>query len=222
MTSTPKREIGDARMSKKAVVGEGRFAKARVIIEGVKPLLLNAFSIDAIPLERQVKTGVAGNDPEEWKKSVTFTEDRQLYLDPTYIFGCLRNAGKNTKEGKQTLQSKIASTLQVLNHRILLNRYLPEESSITRDPLQPVYLDVRPVRNPNSRAGSRNIRYRVAASPGWTAEFEILWDATIVNPNVIEAVLNDAGSLVGLGDGRSIGFGRFIVKGCDVQLCKGI
>jgi hypothetical protein len=37
------------------------------------------------------------------------------------------------------------------------------------------------------------------------------WDKTIVSRGEMEAVCRDAGKLVGLGDGRSIGFGRFQV-----------
>src|SRR5437868_8409266 len=73
----------------------------------------------------------------------------------------------------------------------------------------PVYLDVQGVRNPSTK--SRNIRYRVACSPGWGCAFTILFDKTVVDRNQMRAVLNDAGVLVGIADGRSIGFGRFEV-----------
>ena len=74
---------------------------------------------------------------------------------------------------------------------------------------EPVYLDVRSVRNPSTRG--RNVRYRVAASPGWKTSFSISWDDTLLNENEMRAVLIDAGRFVGLGDGRSIGLGRFDV-----------
>lgn len=37
------------------------------------------------------------------------------------------------------------------------------------------------------------------------------WDKTLVSRDQMRAVLNDAGTLVGLGDGRSVGYGRFTV-----------
>lgn len=55
------------------------------------------------------------------------------------------------------------------------------------------------------------MRYRLAASTGWKATFTIVWDKTIVSRDQMRAVVNDAGTLTGLGDGRSIGFGRFDV-----------
>jgi hypothetical protein len=79
----------------------------------------------------------------------------------------------------------------------------------SEDPDAPVYLDVRSVKNPATKA--RNVRYRVAASSGWEAEFTLMWDKTVVSRGEMESALRDAGRLVGLGDGRSIGAGRFEV-----------
>jgi CRISPR/Cas system endoribonuclease Cas6 (RAMP superfamily) len=68
---------------------------------------------------------------------------------------------------------------------------------------------VRGVRNPSTKA--RNVRYRVAASKGWTCTFHLLWDKTIVSRAEMETVLIDSGKLVGIGNGRGIGMGRFEV-----------
>ena len=62
---------------------------AIVTIEGTRPLLWNAFTPDAIPLQKREKSGVAGNDPTEWRKTVLMTKGRQLYVEPTYVFGCV-------------------------------------------------------------------------------------------------------------------------------------
>ena len=184
--------------------------KALVTIRGTRSILFHRFSVDtAIPLERQERTGVAGNDPEEWKRTVPVTPEGDLYLDASYIFGCLRDAGKYLKAGKGSMQSKLAATLVVIEETILLDRKLPK-GELLQDKTQPVYLDVRSVRNPNSKG--RNIRYRVAASPGWKVSFTIDWDSTIVAEHQMKSILRDAGTLVGIGDGRSIGFGRFDIE----------
>jgi hypothetical protein len=118
----------------------------------------------------------------------------------------------------------VAATLQVLDNRILIDRHFPgypnghafDISTAEPPPLDsdaPVYLDVQGVRNPSTK--SRNIRYRVAASPGWSCSFTILFDKTVVDRNSMQSVLNDAGTLVGIADGRSVGFGRFTVEGFD-------
>ncbi|GGE29123.1 hypothetical protein GCM10011571_34070 [Marinithermofilum abyssi] len=182
--------------------------KAKITIQGTRPILWHRFGPEAIPLEKKEKTGVAGNDPDEWKSTYTCTRSGQLYLDGSYVFGCLRNAAKYTKSGRGSIQNNVAATLQVEEDIILLDRFMPEE--LIQDPEEPVYLDVRSVRNPNTKG--RNVRYRVAASPGWKATFHITWDATIVSRKQMETVLIDAGKLVGLADGRNIGFGRFVIE----------
>ncbi len=187
--------------------------KATVIINGCRPLLWHHIGPDSLPLVKTEKKGVAGNNPEEWKKTVLYDENNQLYLEPSYIFACLRDGARYTKNGRGSLQSSVTATLQVLDDKILVDRYLPEE--ITTDPNKPVFLDIRSVKNPGTK--SRNIRYRVAASKDWHIVFNISWDKTIINRDQIHAVIIDAGMYCGLGDGRSIGFGRFIVDKFEVQ-----
>jgi hypothetical protein len=186
----------------------GNIIYATVMITGARPILWHAFGPDALPLEKREREGVAGNDPSEWKRTVLMTPERQLYLEPSYAFGTIRDAARYTKKGKGSIQSAVAATLQVMDERILIDRFVPPEPLPT-DKEQPVYLDIRSVRNPSTKA--RNVRYRIAASAGWTATFHLLWDKTIVSRGELEAVIRDAGQLVGLGDGRSIGFGRFVV-----------
>ncbi len=184
---------------------------ATVTVEGVRPLLWNAFTLAAIPLGKQEKTGVAGNAPDEWRRTVLATPEGQLYLEPSYIFGCLRDGAKYTKKGRSSIQALVVATLQILDEQILVNRFLPGNSTaLPTDPTAPVYLDIRSVKNPSTQG--RNIRYRVAASPGWQIAFHLLWDATVVSREQMEAVANDAGQLCGLGDGRRIGLGRFEVR----------
>jgi hypothetical protein len=60
------------------------------------------------------------------------------------------------------------------------------------------------------------VRYRVACAAGWECTFHIAWDKTLLNREQMEAITRDAGKLVGLGDGRSISFGRFEVLTFDV------
>lgn len=199
--------------------------KAKVRIRGVRPLLQHRFGPDALPLEKQEKTGVAGHDPEEWRKTCMITKDGQMYLEPTYIFSALRNGAKYTKKGKGSIQTDVSATLQVVDDTILLNRYFPgfpaekpfdvaTAEAPPSDKTLPVYMDICSVRNPSTKG--RNVRYRIAASTGWELEFNILWDKTLVNRTQMEAVLNDTGTLVGLADGRSIGFGRFSVVSMEI------
>jgi hypothetical protein len=188
----------------------GNMAHAQVTISGTRPLLFHHFGPETIPADgRRERAGVAGNNPDEWRKTVLVLPDtRQLYVLPGYLFGSLRDGARHTPRKRGTLQSYVAATLHILDSRILLDRTLPEEPLPT-DPNAPVYLDIQSVRNPATRA--RNVRYRVAVAPGWTCRFGMTWDRTIVSTAEMEAVAHDAGRLCGIGDGRSIGYGRFEV-----------
>lgn len=199
---------------------------AKVVIKGNRPIFWHHFGPEALPLEKQEKTGVAGHDPEEWRRTVLVTKDGQLYIEPSYVFGCLREGAKYTKKGRASLQKPVSATLQVVDNRILVDRYFPGfpnghkfDLGTAEPPEQdadlPVYLDIRGVVNPSTRG--RNVRYRVAASPGWSAEFNLMWDKTIVSRNEMEAVTIDAGHLVGIGNGRAIGMGRFEVESFEVD-----
>lgn len=182
--------------------------QAAVSIEGTRPLIWHAFTPEAIPIGKKERTGTAGNDPSEWRRTVLATPDGQLYLKHTYVFGCLRDGAKFTPYRRGTLQPLLVSTLLVLDRTIpIAGRVLP--ATPTTDEEQPVYLDIQSVRNPATRA--RNVRYRVAAAPGWQATFRISWDKTVVSREQLQAICIDAGRLAGIGDGRAVGYGRFAV-----------
>lgn len=204
----------------------GNIITAAVTVKGTRPLLQHHFGPDALPLEKQERTGVAGNDPEEWRRTCLVTKDGQLYVPPTYIFATLRDGARYTKKGKGSIQKSVVATLQVTSDRILIDRHFPgfpnghsfDASTVQpppNDPELPVYMDIQSVRNPSTKA--RNIRYRVAASTGWTCSFDLLWDKTIVSRGEIESVVIDAGKLCGLADGRSVGMGRFVVEKFQVS-----
>jgi hypothetical protein len=201
--------------------------RATVSVEGTRPLLWHHFGADAIPTDkRKERTGVAGNDPEEWRKKVLVTRQGQLYILPTYVFATIRDGAKYTKRGRGSIQTAVAATLQVEDEIILVDRFFPgfpnghdfDAAAAEAPPVNtasPVYLDVRSVKNPATKA--RNVRYRVATPSGWRAHFTLLWDRTVVSRNEIEAVIRDAGQLVGLADGRSVGFGRFSLQGFEAE-----
>lgn len=195
--------------------------KATVSIRGTRPLLFHRFGPDAIPLEKQEKSGVSGNDPQEWRKTALVTREGQLYLEPTYVFGSIRDGAKHTSRRRGTLQPYVAATLQILGNQVLVDQWFPnfpnghtfDIKSVpapSTDPNMPVYLYVCSVKNPATKG--RNVRYRIAASVGWKSNFTILWDATVVSRGEMQASTIDAGRLVGIGDGRSVGFGRFEVE----------
>lgn len=198
---------------------------AEVTIEGTRPLFFHRFGPDALPLEKQERTGVAGHDPEEWRKTCMVTSRGQLYVDPTYAFATIREGGRYISRKRGTILKEIAATLQITDDRILVDRFWPgfpngKDFDVrmaeppSDNPELPVYLDIRGVRNPSTKA--RNVRYRIAASTGWQMTFHLLWDKTVVSRGEMESALINAGKLVGIGNGRAIGMGRFQVTSFEV------
>lgn len=175
---------------------------AKVTIEGVKPLLFHTFPIEALS-EKVSKSG-----EDEWKNTVLMTPNRQLYIMNTYVQNAICDGGKEIKVGRGSLSKKIASTLEVEELVIpLVDRFVPEPENLLKLDSEPVYLDVRSVVNPATKG--RNIRHRIAASPGWVCHFTISWDDYIASKEQVKMCIENGGSFQDVGDGRKIGFGRF-------------
>lgn len=186
--------------------------KVFVKIIGVKSFLFHKFNIEVLQQLSKVKTGSAGNDPEEWKTSF-FHNDGKLYIPSSYINSALKNGSVNTKAGRGTLQKSWISAVQVEEETIYFNREIfPnwEETTIEeapKDSTNPVYVDIRMVANPNTKG--RNVRYRLALSPGWELNFHLIIDDEILSMAQVKKVIQDTGKLQGIADGRTLGYGRF-------------
>mgnify|MGYP001579140622 CR=1 FL=1 len=188
--------------------------RAKVTIKGTRTMLQHRFGPEAIPLEKGERTGVAGNDPEEWKKTRMVADDGRLFVPGTYIFSCLKSGAIHTKRGRASMQAPLVSTLQVEEDVIYLNRKQPDpitQQFILSPPNDEIFtfVYVATVRNPATKG--RNVRYRLATRAGWKITFTLNWDKTIVARDQMKAILRDSGMLGGLGDGIKIGCGRFEV-----------
>ena len=188
--------------------------RVRVRVRGARALVQHAFTPEAIPLEAREKTGTAGNDPEEWRRTCLLTDERQLYVPGTYVFSCLKSGARYTKKGRGSIQGMVVATLEVEEDLVLINRFAPAEKLLTQqrlptpqDPKVMTFILVSTVRNPSTKG--RNIRYRLATRAGWECEFTLKFDSTIVSREQMKMVVRDAGRFGGLGDGISVGMGRF-------------
>ena len=122
----------------------------------------------------------------------------------------LKAGSAYTKIGRGTMQKKVAATLQVEDEIVLLDRFLPDKPEnikridLPKTSAHSVFLDIRDVNNPVSKG--KNVRYRIGCSSGWNAIFTINWDPSIVSEEVMKHVIEDAETLIGIGDGRTLGF----------------
>ena len=186
-----------------------------VKVIGNRPLFFHAFKIEQISSLTKHKSGSAGNDPEEWKNTV-HEKNNQLYLPGSYWGSCLKEAAKYTKAGRGTIQKSFISCCLILDEITLIDKFLPDDwrnlssEQMEKDSSKPVYLDIRGVMNPNSKG--RNVRYRIACAPGWKTEFSLQFDDTVISPAQVKKVVADSGKMVGIGDARVLGYGRFDIE----------
>lgn len=183
---------------------------AYVTIQGTRPLLFHQFNLDV--LSNRPRGGTPGDNPEEWHSTYRCTNDGQFYLDPSYVFASIRDGGTYRQIGRKNLKDRVAATLQVTTDKVLItNRVMPD--TLTTNPEEPVYLDIRSVRI----GKAAHIRYRVALSAGWEASFQITWDRGFLDAKLMHAITLEAGQFIGIGDGRKIGFGKYLVKQFEVD-----
>jgi hypothetical protein len=184
------------------------FTTVKVHIKGTRPILFHAFREEVLSETKKVRGGSQGNDPTEWKSTVQMDEKRQLFVTHLNFFAMIKNAAKHTKIGRGTIKDKVGATIQIPpENYYLIDRFVPKDDMLDRDESKPVYLHVCSVKNPATKG--RNLRYRVAASPGWEIKFTLTWDERIVSKETLKGVIEDAGILEGFMDGRNIGYGRF-------------
>lgn len=190
-------------------------ARIKTKIVGIKPLFFHKFNIETLTDQKKPKTGTTGNNPEEWKQSF-FQDNNKLYIPGAYIFAALKNGAVNTKAGRGTIQKTFISAVNVMDEKIYFNRSVwdgweeDEFENVPTNSDDPVYVDVRMVANPNTKG--RNIRYRLALSPGWELEFSLEYDESLLSLSQIKKVIEDTGKLQGIADGRSLGYGRYEVE----------
>ena len=181
----------------------------KVSVQGTGVLLLNSFTQEVLS-EKTPKSGSTGNNHEEWKKGVLMTQDRELYLLPTHFLASFKEGGKYIKVGRGNVSKKLVSTLTIPDTKIMLDGLkVPADADLLRLDTEPVYLDVRGVVNPMTKG--RNLRYRIACRKGWTASFTVEWDDYVVSKETIKLCAENAGMFSGVGDGRAIGLGRYII-----------
>ena len=176
--------------------------KSKISVKGIKPLLFHTFPISVLS-EKTSKTGES-----EWKETVLMNDARELYVMNTYFLNSIKDGGKEVKVGRGNLSKKLASTLEVEPLKIFLDGLMvPEDKDLLRLDSEAVYLDIRAVVNPMTKG--KNLRYRIAARPGWTCNFILSWDDYIASKEQVKICIENGGLFQGVGDGRSIGFGRY-------------
>lgn len=142
--------------------------------------------------------------PRETARRVCYIDEKErLYYPTMNIYACLMEAGKFHKEGKNKVTTARGSLIPagvMIEGEIV---YFKEPSTWE--------VDSRAVVVPST--GGRIVCHRPRLD-NWVIEFTLLVDLKVFNPRFIRALVDDAGSKVGLGDFRPARkgiYGRFVV-----------
>lgn len=187
--------------------------KIEIEIQGTMPLLMNRFGEDS-----EVKVGGG--------TSVTFTGDRgtpreqaapkrysddagRLYIPGPNIYAAIIAAGSFHKAGKSKLTTFKTSLIPagVMVDDLVCQLIDADGKAITE-----WEVDSRSVVNPST--GGRRMCHRPRVDK-WRMRFTLDVDTTMFSPNLVRAIVDDAGKKLGLGDYRPQKkgpFGRFVVS----------
>lgn len=170
--------------------------RVAVEIEGITPLLQNKY---IEPQEIPQKKGEAHDSPELVPYKLHKNDKGEIVVPSESIMRAMETvAGEFKVEGmkKATYKNLLPGNIYI------------EPEGIKIEP-QSYVIDKRPVVNPVTRG--RIMRYRPKFEKGWRLAFIIHVFDDRIKKEVLKHILEEAGRRVGIGDGRRIGMGRFIV-----------
>jgi hypothetical protein len=139
-------------------------------------------------------------DRLEWEAGLYWDEEDGLIVPSDNIERCIQLGAQKSRIGKD-VQAAVFCTAP---HVPLIHAGPKDKDKLYADPRFTLRKGVAVQK-------SRIIRIRPMIPTGWTMQFTIEFDENIVNPKNLTKAMQDAGSLVGLGDWRPK-FGRFLVE----------
>lgn len=165
-----------------------------VRIEGMTPYLMHKFSEEAEADKATRRVKVSQPSPrEEAEKFVYRNEDGTFFFNAYSIIGTLGNAGANHKMrgSRKSLKFIVPSAVRVTSDRItMLNG---------TGPAKDFEVDSRPVTIPATKG--RIMRHRPRFDK-WSAEFDLVINEKLLDPEQVHILLNEAGESIGIGDFR--------------------
>lgn len=191
--------------------------KINVTIEGISPLLMNRFTEAA---EVAVSGGTAvsfrgdkGTPRQQAEPKRYADADGNLFIPGSNLFACIIAAGTFHKAGKSKLTTLKTSLIPA---GAIVDALICPLHDANGEPLKGWEVDSRSVVIPSTGGRIMCHRPRVDA---WQCTFPVELDTTMFSPNLIRAVIDDAGKKIGLGDyrpARKGPFGRFVVTKWEV------
>lgn len=192
--------------------------KVRVTIQGTSPLLMNRFTeANEVAVSGGTAMTFKGHKgtPREQADAKRYA-DRDtgaLYVPGANIFACLIAAGTFHKAGKSKLTTMKTSLIPA---GLMVDDLICALHDAAGEPLTAWEVDSRSVVIPAT--GGRVMCHRPRVDE-WFCTFTVEIDTDMFSPQLIRAIVDDAGKKIGLGDyrpARKGPFGRFVVSKWEV------
>lgn len=185
--------------------------KVSVTIQGITPLLMNRFTeaseVSVSGGTSPVLRGDKGTPREQAERKRYADEQGNLFIPGANIFACIIAAGTFHKAGKSKITTQKTSLIPA---GIIISEIVCPINGNAWE------VDSRSVVIPST--GGRIMCHRPRVD-NWSTTFTLEIDERVFPPNLVRAIVDDAGSKIGLGDyrpARKGPFGRFVVNAWDV------
>lgn len=177
-------------------------------ISSRSPLLTHRWSDDSGDESATRPVHIGKRDPREEAEKVSYRDkDGNCYLPGAMFSRMLAEVGGGHKQrgSRKSMKFVIPAAIVIVEEQVLLR----DEAG---EPISEFEIDSRPVVIPSTKG--RIMRHRPRFNE-WNCEFSIEIDLTMIEPELVQQLLVEAGSKNGLGDWRPQkggSFGRFSVS----------
>jgi hypothetical protein len=143
----------------------------------------------------------------EWEGSLYYNEELGPYHPAEWVWKSLIGAGGLVKKGASIRRGLLIDP----SNRLTAIEYDGPRDAETLRTLPEYRYTALVNGNPSSSKPTRTPRTRPQFAE-WTTETRFLFNDSQVNEDDVRACAEMAGAVMGLGDGRSIGFGRYLAE----------
>lgn len=186
--------------------------KVNVTIQGIAPLLMNRFTeASEVAISGGTTATLRGSKgtPRDQAEAKRYADQAgNLYIPGPNVFAAIVAAGAFHKAGRSKLTTFKTSLIPA---GVMVDDLVCPLTNADGEPLTAWEVDSRSVVIPAT--GGRIMAHRPRLDI-WHMTFSLTIDETVFTPNLIRAVIDDAGKKIGLGDyrpARKGPFGRFVV-----------
>lgn len=177
--------------------------RVEVTIEGAAPILFHRWSCEAVEAKANAAKGSKAKKEDDWESYLYRNAAGDIAIPGEYLRQSIIEAAKYRQDPRSPRKSaKDLFKAAIISLTDLASTGIAE----------PDYLDRRRV----CVMRAAITRVRPALNAGWSATFKMMVQTPeYISPQTLNAVIADAGRLVGVGDFRP-SYGRFVVTGFAV------